>query len=72
MGHKSSLGGTNEHWLSVGLARTMYIRCVYGIYGRKFTDYTVIYGVYIGFWPTLVVCFAGGDSSAGPGKVGNK
>jgi hypothetical protein len=50
----------------------MYIRCVYGIYGRKFTDYTVIYGVYIGFWPTLVVCFAGGDSSAGPGKVGNK
>jgi hypothetical protein len=38
---------------SVGLARTIYIRCVYGIFGREITIYTVIYGVYIRFWPTL-------------------
>jgi hypothetical protein len=31
----------------VGLARTTYIRCVYGIFGRETTKYTVIYGVYI-------------------------
>jgi len=37
----------------VGLARTIYIRCVYGIFGREFTTYTVIYGVYIRLWPTL-------------------
>jgi hypothetical protein len=37
----------------VGLARTIYIRCVYGIFGREITKYTVIYGVYIRFWPTL-------------------
>jgi len=35
----------------VGLARTMYIRyirCIYGISGRKMTEYTVIYGVMYG------------------------
>ena len=37
----------------VGLARTIYIRCLYGIFGREITKYTVIYGVYIRFWPTL-------------------
>ena len=37
------------------LARTIYIRCMYGIFGRKFTKYTVIYGVYIRSWPTLVM-----------------
>jgi hypothetical protein len=26
---------------------------MYGIFGRKITEYTVIYGVYIWFWPTL-------------------
>ena len=35
------------------LARTIYIRYIYGIFGRKTTKYTVIYGVYIRFWPTL-------------------
>jgi hypothetical protein len=35
------------------LARTIYIRCKYGIFGREITKYTVIYGVYIRFWPTL-------------------
>ena len=42
----------------IGLARTINIRCVYGIFGREFTIYTVIYGVYIQFWPTLYMhCF---------------
>jgi len=48
------------HWLllhtpttSLGLARTIYIRFIYGIFGRKITVYTVIYGAYIRFWPTL-------------------
>ena len=39
----------------VGLARTIYIRCIYGIFGREIIKYTVIYGVYIQFWPTLVI-----------------
>ena len=33
----------------------MYIRWLYGIFGREITKYTVIYGVFIRFWPTLVV-----------------
>jgi len=37
----------------VGLARTIYIRCIYGIFGQEITIYTVTYGVYIRFWPTL-------------------
>jgi len=46
-------------WTKVGLARTMYIyiyiyiRCIYGIFGREITVYTVIYGAYIRFWPTV-------------------
>jgi hypothetical protein len=35
----------------------MYIRCVYGIFGREFTIHTVIYGVYIRFWPTLGIYY---------------
>ena len=31
----------------------IYIRCVYGIIGREITKHTVMYGVYIRFWPTL-------------------
>jgi hypothetical protein len=38
---------------SLGLARTINIRCIYGTFGREITEYTVIYGVYIQFWPTL-------------------
>jgi len=31
--------------VSVGLARTIYIRCIYGVFGREITKYTVyIYG----------------------------
>ena len=37
----------------VGLARTIYIRCTYGIFGLKITKYTVYMYVYIRFWPTL-------------------
>jgi hypothetical protein len=38
---------------TVGLAITIYIRCVYGFFGRQITKCTVKYGVYIWFWPTL-------------------
>jgi len=34
------------HSAYVGLAKTIYIQCVYGIFGRKITKYTGIYGVY--------------------------
>jgi len=33
--------------LCVGLARTIYVRFTYGIFGREITKYTVIYGVCI-------------------------
>ena len=33
----------------------IYIRCIYDIFGRKITIYTSIYGVYIRFWPILLV-----------------
>ena len=39
------------------MARTIYIRCLYGIFGRETTKYTVIYGVYIRFWPTLFLSY---------------
>ena len=42
--------------LFVGLVRTVYIYTVYIRYfGREIIKYTVIYGVYIRFWPTLPV-----------------
>jgi len=31
----------------------MCTRCLYGIFGGDITKYTVIYGAYIRFWPTL-------------------
>jgi len=34
----------------------LYIRCIFGIFGREITKYTVIYGVYIQFWPSLQTC----------------
>ena len=43
-----------EYRKHAGLARTIYIRCIYGIFGRIITKYTVIYGAYIRFWPTLL------------------
>jgi hypothetical protein len=59
--HAHSVGGSYQCTHSVsstlllGLARTIYIWCIYGIFGRELTKYTVIYGVYIQFWPTLYV-----------------
>ena len=38
-----------------GLARTIYIRCIYGVFGREITKYTVKYGVCVQLWPTLHV-----------------
>ena len=35
------------------MARTIYIRCIYSIFGREISKDAVIYGVYIRFWPTL-------------------
>ena len=49
-------GGGGGHYHSVGLARTLYIRCIYGIFGRETTKYTGIYSAYIRFWPTLPQC----------------
>jgi len=51
------MGRANE--FCGGLARTIYIRCVYGIFGREITVYTVIYGAYIRSWPTLVYVVGG-------------
>ena len=48
----------SQRALYVGLARTIYIRCMYGNFGREITKYTVIYGVYIRFWPTLCIFLA--------------
>ena len=40
----------------VGLARTIYIRCIYGIVCRDCIECRAIYSVYIRFWPTLFMC----------------
>jgi hypothetical protein len=40
----------------VGLAQTIYIRCIHGDSSREITNYMVIYGAYIRFWPTLHMC----------------
>ena len=44
--------------LFVGLARTIYIWCTYGIFGLEITKYTVYIYVYIRFWPTLIISLA--------------
>ena len=57
--HKSLLRASPKqgrpHGTWIGLARAIYIRCMYGIFGRKITKYTAIYGVYIQFWQTLII-----------------
>jgi hypothetical protein len=35
------------HRIYIGLARTIYVRFIYGIFGRDIIKYTVIYGAYI-------------------------
>jgi len=42
--------------ITLGLARTVYIRCIYGIFCRELTKYTVVYGVYIRFGQPLIFC----------------
>jgi len=49
------------HYRYIGLARTIYIRCTYGIFGLEITKYTEYIYVYIRFWPTLQIYF-GPDS----------
>jgi len=44
----------------LGLARTIYIWCIYGIFGREITKYTVIYGADIRVWPTLLIAIKDG------------
>jgi len=53
---------TVMHTTGVGKGRAIYrvgqtpIYVVYnGIFGRETIEYTVIYGVYIQFWPTLLI-----------------
>ena len=41
----------------LGLARTIYIRSIYGIFGREITNNTVIYGAYIRSWPALEIIY---------------
>jgi len=36
----------------------IYIQCLYGIFDREITKYTVIYDTYIRFWPTLQITHA--------------
>jgi hypothetical protein len=43
--------------ICVGLARTKYVWCIYGIFGREITNYTVKYGVYVRLWPNLGVWY---------------
>ena len=60
--YKQGLTGSHQvHvWLSlfVGLARTICIRCTFGIFGLEITKCTVYIYIYvhIRFWPTLVIC----------------
>jgi len=37
----------------LGLAVTIYIRCIYDIYSKEITMHMVIYGADIRFWPTI-------------------
>jgi len=54
--HGIFLAGKLPHIQSyIGLARTIYIRCTYGIFGLEITKYTVYIYEYTRFWPTLVI-----------------
>ena len=42
------------YWLPfIFLRLRIYIRCMYSVFGRKITKFTVIYGEYLRIWPTL-------------------
>jgi len=46
-------GRSHAQAVCIALARIIYIRCVYGNFGREITKYTVIFGACIPFWPIL-------------------
>jgi hypothetical protein len=48
--------GPRVAWLMHRVGQNhLYIQCIYGNLGRKITKYTVVYGVFIRFWPTLLM-----------------
>jgi len=49
--HHADGKGPCKNRKRLGLARTMYVRCIYNIFGKEITRITVIYDVYIRFWP---------------------
>ena len=59
------------HRIYMVLANPRYIRCTHGIFGRGITRYTVIYGVYIRFWPTLFTAANGVRALVCMGNAGN-
>ena len=48
--------GQNHIYVYIYIYIYIYIRGVYGIFGRVITEYTVIYGAYLRFRPTLRMC----------------
>jgi len=41
--------------LDIGLAITIYVRCIYNIFGMECTKYKVTHGVYLQPWPTQII-----------------
>jgi hypothetical protein len=53
----SAVNPPTLHPFHLGLAKTTYTVYIHGTFGRESTKYTVIYGVYIRFWTTLLAPF---------------
>jgi len=51
--HMNGRGSSTLGQLLMSRAGQNHMRCINGIFGREIIKYTVIYGVYIRFWPTL-------------------
>ena len=51
--HRAVQASKQHFNIVIGLAKTIYIRCTFGIFGLNITKYTVYIYVYIRFWPTL-------------------
>jgi len=56
--HKHTDAPSFTHGTCVGFARTIYIRCVYGIIGRKITKYSYTVHISVLANPTLVASFS--------------
>ena len=54
----ASVKACDDVRLLLGLARIVYvcIWCIYNFFGRDITKNMVVCGVYVRFWPTLVIC----------------